>query len=326
MGQQQLKQDDVVGPCTSPTVPDPAWGCRLSPTGNPAAVQLTELLPSTQSPLSLCPHGTRAGPSGLPCPPAPAPSTAVSFPCTTASILAQQQRQHEPYANQGQLPHSVHAGSDIWTRSPKSPAFAGPSPPACRRQRPEPAGLMRSAWDLHLVAIERGAALGREEAQISCSTKEGRGMSVAERRPRRPPSLHQLSRDDFSRDAKAPDHAVLLCRHCWSSCLGMCSTLPWAEPFVCPAAPPFFLQGCTGTPQPLCTAHGHAGPPDLTHGLSPPDWCCSGSRSRPCCSGSGVKTTLPTPPGFNCPSKQPWEESRSPSKAVKVARSKQGLP
>lgn len=61
-----------------------------------------------------------------------------------------------------------------------SSAFPKLSPRAGRRQHPEPARLMRSAWDPHLVAIERGAALGTEEAHISCSTKEGRGMFTAE--------------------------------------------------------------------------------------------------------------------------------------------------
>lgn len=74
---------------------------------------------------------------------------------------------------------------------------------------------MRSAWDPHLVAIERGAALGTEEAQISCSTKEGRVMSAAEQRPWCPPSLRPLSRNAFGWDAKAPDGALLLRWGCW---------------------------------------------------------------------------------------------------------------
>ena len=109
---------------------------------------------------------------------------------------------------------------------------------------------MRSAWDPHLVAIERGAVLGREEAQISCSTKEGRGMSTAKQRPQRPLSLRRLSRDAFGRGAKAPDYALLLCRHCWSLPLGTCSPFPWAESLVCPAAP---LSARRGAQAP----HGH---------------------------------------------------------------------
>lgn len=83
---------------------------------------------------------------------------------------------------------------------------------AGRRQRPEPARLMRSAWDPHLLAIEQGAALGTEEAHISCSTKEGRGMSTAEQSSvgapgcralphtvTPAPSLHQLSQGSFDR-------------------------------------------------------------------------------------------------------------------------------
>lgn len=52
---------------------------------------------------------------------------------------------------------------------------------------PRAAGLMRNAWEPHLVAIEPGAVLEREEVQISCSTKEGKGMSLTEQRPWLPP-------------------------------------------------------------------------------------------------------------------------------------------
>lgn len=91
-----------------------------------------------------------------------------------------------PSAKHGQVPHGAHTSKDSCPRTPKIPVFASPALQAAEAAS-RAAGLMRSAWDSHLVPIEPGGALGREEVQISCSTKEGRGMSVAEQRPWLPP-------------------------------------------------------------------------------------------------------------------------------------------
>lgn len=209
------------------------------------------------------------------------------------------------------------------TRCPKSPGFTGPSPPAHGRQRPEPAGLMRSAWDPHLVAIERGAALGREEAQISCSTKERRGMSAVEQRPRGPPH--------FPPPAQPPPPSLGVCKgtgSCLAPLPALLGLVPGNELPILQAETPISPAAPHRLPATAAHgSHGHAGPPSCMRGLCPPVWCRSGSRSRPCCSRSGVKITLPTlRPHRASPSasKGPWEESSSPSEAGKVMGSRQG--
>lgn len=93
---------------------------------------------------------------------------------------------NDPSAKHGSLPHGVHTSSDPCLKSPKIPAFVSPALQAAETA-PRAARLMRNAWDPYLVVIEPGAVLGKEEAQTSCSTKEGRGMSMAEQRPWLPP-------------------------------------------------------------------------------------------------------------------------------------------
>lgn len=137
-----------VPPTPPPTFPDPAWGCTLSPTADPAVVQLTELLPPTQT---QCPHGASAGPSKGPCPSSiPTETRPASPPASWPS--------NDPCAKHSQVPHGAHTSSDPCPRKLKIPAFVLPALQAAEAA-PRAAGLMRNAWDPHLVAIEPGAAL-----------------------------------------------------------------------------------------------------------------------------------------------------------------------
>lgn len=203
----------------------------------------------------------------------PSLSSTASSPQITAAIPLHPgpaQRQHEPYTNQGQLPGGMHTGSDICSRSSK----AHPVPaPDCRQQCPEPAGLMRSTWDPHLVAIEQGAVLGRRKHRFPAAQRKGEECPWQSGGPGVPPSLHRLSRDAFARGAKAPDRALLLCWHRWSLSQKMCSILPWAEPPT-PQLPPFLSTGVHRLPVAAGHgSHGSAGPLSLMHVLSPPVWC-----------------------------------------------------
>lgn len=140
-----------VPPTISPTFPDPAWGCRLSPTADSASAHLTELLPPTQT---QCPHGTCAGPSKGPCPSStPTETRPASPPASWPS--------NDPNAKHSQVAHGAHTSSDPCPRSLKIPVCVLPALQAAEAA-PRAAGLMRNAWDPHLVAIEPGAALGRE--------------------------------------------------------------------------------------------------------------------------------------------------------------------
>lgn len=126
--------------------------------------------------LSLMALGQLQAPALNQCPQLPFPS-AAPIPCHLPALA---QRQCWPYTLQARCLMACTAAQISLLVPTSSSAFPKLSPRAGRRQHPEPAKLMRSAWDPHLVAIEGGAALGTKEAHISCSTKEGRGMFTAE--------------------------------------------------------------------------------------------------------------------------------------------------
>lgn len=187
---------------------------------------------------------------------------------------------------------------------------------------------MRSTWDPHLVAIEQGAVLGRRKRRFPAAQRKGEECPWWSGGPGVPPSLHQLGGDAFTRGAKAPKSALLLCWHRWSLSLGMCSILPWAEPPHSPAAP-------------LSARRGAQAPHGRCAWLS---WLCWPSQPHACSLPSSlvltrvkVKTLLltvwgqdnsphaQTPPCFSFPLNLLWEQKRSPDEVVKVARSRQGM-
>ena len=179
-GSPALSSPHACHPPASPMLPDPAWGCRLSPAGDLAARRA--------SPLDS--RHRRAALPSVPVAalqvPAPAPSTTRARPASPPASR-RVPAQHEGSTTLRRPARSRHTQQlRRLLQVPQKPCARSPEPAHPQRAAPEPAGLTSSAGDPHLVAIEQGAALGREEAQISCGTKEGRGMSAAERRPRRP--------------------------------------------------------------------------------------------------------------------------------------------
>lgn len=127
-------------------------------------------------------------------------------PAIITSIPSQHQRQHEPYTNRSQLPAAMHASSHICSRSPISPGSAGSSPPACSRQRLEPARVMRSAWEPHLVAIEREQHWEGRKHRLPAAQSKGEECPQWSRGPSGTLPA-PLSRDTFNRGTKAPDRA-----------------------------------------------------------------------------------------------------------------------
>lgn len=232
--------------------------------------------------MSLCPHGACAGPSRRPCP---------SFNPTET---------HPPHqhpglsAKHGQVPPAAHTSSDPCPSSLKIPAFVSPALQAAEAV-PRAAGLMRNAWDPHLVVIEPGAVLGREEAQISCSTKEGRGMSVAEQRPWLAPP---------SQGCTGPLLALLGCPRVYTLLFPGLS-LSAAQP------PPFPPTGMHRHPTATDHSHGHAVP-------EPPAWPPPSSLLL-------LRAPTARHPQAGKPLKTALGKEQNPSETTRGAKSRQRL-
>lgn len=119
-----------VPPTTSPIFPDPAWGCRLSPTTDPAEVQLTELLPPTQTPCPSVPMVLVQVPAEDPVP-APSPQRSALL----TSILAQQWSQGKAGPGTSCSTHQLRS----LPQEPQNPSICVASPAGCR-------GSAQSCW------------------------------------------------------------------------------------------------------------------------------------------------------------------------------------